>query len=73
MPVFEFDITIPATQTARVRVEAETIEAAQEQALAPSFYRDPSKAEFKLDEENLPRDAYLPDEGDYEEVSTPTP
>ncbi len=73
MPVFEFDVTVPATMTARVSVEADTIEEAQEKALQPSFYRDPAKARFELDEGNTLRDAYLPDESDFEVVDDAAP
>jgi len=73
MPKFEFDVTVPATMTARVEVEADTIEEAREKALTPSFYRDPANASFSLDEGNVPRDAYLPDEDDYSVVDAPSP
>lgn len=73
MPKFEFDITVPATQTARVQVEADTIEEAQEIALRPSFYRDPKNATFEMDEGNTLDDAYLPDESDYTQVDAPAP
>jgi hypothetical protein len=68
MPRFEFTITAPATQSARVSVEADTIEKAQAIALEPSFYGDPDNAEFKLDDGNSIDDVYLPDEDDYEET-----
>ncbi len=73
MPTFEFAVTVPATMTAQVTVEADTIEEAQAKALQPSFYRDPKNARFELDEENTLRDAYLPDEDDYQVVDGPAP
>jgi hypothetical protein len=66
MPVFKFAITVPATMTAQVEVEADTIEEAQDKALSKDFYRDPEKASFELDEGNALDGAYLPDEDDYE-------
>jgi hypothetical protein len=68
MPRFEFTITAPATQSARVSVEAETIEEAQAIALTPSFYENPENATFEMDEGNTIDDVYLPDESDYEET-----
>ncbi|WP_327211095.1 hypothetical protein [Rhizobium leguminosarum] len=70
MPRFEFTITAPATQSARVSIEAETIEEAQAIALAPSFYEDPDNAKFEIDEGNPIHEVYLPDEDDYEEIPT---
>lgn len=74
---FEFQITAPATMTATVRVKAKSIEDAQEIALTPSWYRNPENAQFELDEGNILRDVYLPDEDDWEvvgkdEISGPT-
>jgi hypothetical protein len=68
MPRFEFTITAPATQSARVSVEAETIEEAQAIALTPSFYENPENATFELDDGNAIGEVYLPDEDDYEEA-----
>jgi len=70
MPEFEFTITANVTTSARVRVEADTIEAAQEIALHSDFYNDPEKAKFELDEGNTMDDVYLPDKDDYEIVSS---
>jgi hypothetical protein len=69
MPEFEFTITANITTSARVRVEADTIEEAQEKALHSDFYRDTEKAKFVVDEENVLSDVYLPDADDYEVVS----
>lgn len=69
MPEFEFDITKDVTMTARVRIKADTIEEAQAIAQQPSFFNDPDiQAKFELDEGNVGRDVYLPDESDWEEV-----
>lgn len=74
MPTFEFTITAPATVSARVSVEADTIEEAHEIALQPSFYQDPDNARFELDEGNIVDDVYLPDASDYVVAGgTPTP
>lgn len=69
MPEFQFTITANITTSARVRVEAATIEEAQQIALHSDFYQDPTKAKFVVDEENILSDVYLPDAEDYEEVS----
>lgn len=69
MPEFEFTITANITASARVRVEADTIEEAQEIALRSDFYNDPEKAKFEADDGNELDDVYLPDRGDYEIVS----
>lgn len=71
MPVYRFAITVPATMTAQVEIEADSIEEAQEMALRPSFYQDPGKAKFELDEGNAVQDAYLPDSDDFTEVPRP--
>ncbi len=68
MPKFEFTITAPATISARVTVEAETIEEAHEIATSREFYEDPKNAQFKLDEENMVDEVYIPDHDDYEEI-----
>jgi hypothetical protein len=70
MPRFEFTITAQATQSARVSIEAETIEEAQALALTPSFYQNPDNARFEIDEGNPVDDVYLPDENDYEEAAS---
>ena len=67
MPKFRFFITADATMSAYVEVEADTFEHAHFIALAPSFYRDPAKARFQLDDANDPRDVYGADEDAYEE------
>lgn len=69
MPRFSFTITAPATVSARVEVDADTIEDARAKAVAPSFHQDPAnKVHWELDD-NLPaRDVYLPDADDFEEV-----
>jgi hypothetical protein len=69
MPEFEFTITANITTSAKVRVEADTIEQAQEIALHSNFYNDPEKAKFEVDEGNTLDDVYLPDREDYEIVS----
>lgn len=69
MPEFEFTITTNITASARVRVEADTIEKAQEIALQSDFYNDPEKAKFEPDEGNAIDEVYLPDCSDYEVVS----
>lgn len=66
MPEFEFTITAPATMSARVKVEAETIQEAREIALHSDFYNDPEKANFELDDGNIIDEVYLPDPSDYE-------
>lgn len=71
MPEFEFTITANVTTSARVRVEAETIEQAQEIALQSNFYNDPEKAKFEVDEGNPLDNVYLPDKDDYVEVPAP--
>lgn len=74
MPKFSFQITKDITATAQVEVEADTIEAAQEIALKPSWFNDPANAKFEIDDENLARSAYLPDPDEYEEIaSSPSP
>ena len=76
MPKYRFSLTVPVTATAEVEIEADSIEDARDVALQPSWYRDPANAKFVMDEENLPNDAYLPDEEDYEVVgdeASPSP
>ena len=68
MPKFAFSITAPATVTARVCIEADSIEEAQAMALTRSFYTDPDNAQFELDDGNDIRDVYLPDDEDYEVI-----
>lgn len=68
MPEFEFTITANITTSARVRVEADTIEEAQDIALHSDFYNDPGKAKFEVDEGNQLTDVYLPDKDDYIEL-----
>lgn len=67
MPEFQFTVTAPATISARVKVTANTIEAAHEVATRDSFVNDPDNPiEFTLDDGNLIEDAYIPDMRDYE-------
>jgi hypothetical protein len=67
MPEFEFTVTAPATISARVKISANTIEAAHEIAIRDSFVNDPvNPIRFTLDDENIIRDAYIPDSSDYE-------
>lgn len=73
MSKFRFTITAPATVSAVVEVEADSIEEAHAIALAPSFYNDPEKASFYPDDENKLREVYLPDESDYEQIDAPQP
>lgn len=74
MATFEFMITAPATMSALVAVEAETIEEAHKIALKREFYENPVNANFKLDEGNTIKGVYLPDASDYEIIGdTPTP
>lgn len=68
MARFRFVITTEATMSARVEVEAATIEEAQRTALSPEFYLDPQKVRWEPDEENDVREVYLPDENDFEEI-----
>jgi hypothetical protein len=70
MPEFEFTVTANITTSARVRVEADTIEEAQEIALHSDFYNDAEKAKFEADEGNTLNDVYLPDKDDYEVISS---
>lgn len=67
MPEFEFTVTAPATISARVKVTANTIEAAHEIATRNSFVNDPDNPiEFTLDDGNMIDEAYIPDSSDYE-------
>lgn len=70
MPEFEFTVTAPATISARVKVTANTIEAAHEIATRNSFVNDPDNpVEFTLDDGNMIDEAYIPDRSDYEITS----
>jgi len=62
MPRFKFTLTRDTTESVSVTIEADTIEAAQDQALA-----NPPKTGWEPDD-NDPGDAYLPDPDDWEEV-----
>ena len=73
MPKFEFTITAPATISARVQVEADTIEEAHAIALNPEFYNQPENATFELDEENTIDVVYLPDDVEYNVVDENKP
>ena len=62
MPKFEFTLTRDTTESVRVTVEADSIEEAQEEALA-----NPPATGWEQDD-NTPQDPYLPDPEDWEEV-----
>ena len=65
MPTFEFQITRDVTETATVRVAADTIEEAQAKSLTAAVY---STAGFVLDDSSGD-DPYLPDSDDYTEIA----
>lgn len=65
MPVFTFTITAPATQSAQVVIEANSLDEAHNIALSPEFYEDPEKAQFTFDDGNIVSEVYLPDPSDF--------
>lgn len=66
MPEFEFTITHDTTMSAKVKITANTIEAAHEIATRKSFVQDPENSiKWELDEGNEVN-PYIPDEEDYE-------
>ena len=74
MPVFEFTITAPATMSARVKVEADSIEDAHAKAVTRDFRENPdNKVKFELDDGNDVRGVYIPDENEYEVSDAPKP
>ena len=71
MPKFSFTITAPATVSTKVELEADRLEEARAMAVNPSFLLSPERSlNWELDD-NLVRDAYIPDEEDYEVLPSP--
>lgn len=75
MPTYEFTITAPATISARVKIEADSLESAHEIALSPDFYENlcdhPESGKFELDDGNTIDEVYLPDPSDFEVSEEP--